>query len=53
MTANNSYMLILIHRVYIGVTSAPPEDSGEKGPTDSLALAFQEELMEKQGHAQK
>jgi hypothetical protein len=46
-------MFILIHRVYIGVISAPPEDSGIKGPTDGLALAFQEELMEKQGDAQK
>jgi hypothetical protein len=46
-------MFILIHREYKGVTSAPPEDSGIKGPEDGLALAFKEELMEKQGHAQK
>jgi hypothetical protein len=52
-TTNNSYMFILIHRVNIGATSAPPEDSGIKGATDGLARAFQEELMEKQGHAQK
>jgi hypothetical protein len=46
-------MFILFHRVYIGATSAPPEDSGIKGPADDLALAFEEELMEQQGHAQK
>jgi hypothetical protein len=46
-------MLILIHGINIGITSASPKDSGIKGATDGLAIAFQEELMEEQGHAQK
>jgi hypothetical protein len=46
MTTNNGNMFILIHRFNIGIPSAPPEDSGIKGPADDLALAFQEELKE-------
>ena len=46
-------MFILIHCVYYGVTITPPKNSGIKGPADTFALAFQEELMEQEGHNQK